>query len=48
MRVVELTHDLVDEAARLHTRIWQVAYRGMVPDEALDALDWRIRRDEMW
>lgn len=46
VRVVELTQDLVDEAARLHTRIWQVAYRGMVPDEALDALDWRTRRDE--
>lgn len=30
----EVTIDQLDEIAQLHTRIWKVAYRGMVPDEA--------------
>jgi len=44
MQLREVTLDDLDEVARLHTRIWQVAYRDMVPDERLDLLDWRDRR----
>jgi len=27
------------EVARVHIRTWQVAYRGLVPDEYLDSLN---------
>jgi GNAT superfamily N-acetyltransferase len=30
--------------ARVHTRSWQVGYRGIVPDSHLDALSWETRR----
>jgi GNAT superfamily N-acetyltransferase len=35
------------DIARLHTHCWRVAYRGILPDGYLDALDSR-RRFEMW
>ena len=31
--------------ALVHTRAWQHAYRGLLPDAWLDGLDWRDRRD---
>lgn len=31
--------------ARVHTTTWQVAYRLLLPDDFLDLLDWRVRRD---
>lgn len=33
--------------ARVHTRSWQSAYRGLLPDEWLDALRWQDRK-ERW
>lgn len=33
------------DLARVHIAAWQVAYRGIVPDEHLDALSWSQRRD---
>lgn len=30
--------------ARVHTRSWQSAYRGLLPDEWLDALRWEDRK----
>ncbi|TWP49962.1 GNAT family N-acetyltransferase [Lentzea tibetensis] len=33
--------------AEVHTRTWQVGYRGVLPDEFLDAMDWR-QRVEPW
>lgn len=33
--------------ASVHTRTWQVGYRGILPDEFLDAMDWR-QRVEGW
>jgi GNAT superfamily N-acetyltransferase len=33
--------------ARVHTRSWQSAYRGIVSDDYLDALAWE-KRFEMW
>jgi ribosomal protein S18 acetylase RimI-like enzyme len=32
-----------DAIAQVHVASWQVAYRGIVPDEHLDGLDWRER-----
>jgi ribosomal protein S18 acetylase RimI-like enzyme len=32
------THEDVAAVARVHVRSWQVAYRGLLPDEYLDAL----------
>ncbi|WP_336923284.1 GNAT family N-acetyltransferase [Aquipuribacter sp. SD81] len=46
----ELRRADVDDAAglaRVHVRAWQAAYRGVMPDEALDALD-VARRTEGW
>jgi ribosomal protein S18 acetylase RimI-like enzyme len=40
----------VEDAAAmgaLHVRAWQAAYRGVMPDEYLDALD-PVARTEMW
>lgn len=31
--------DDAEPLARVHVRSWQVAYRGMIPDEILDSLD---------
>jgi GNAT superfamily N-acetyltransferase len=43
------TVDDADAISQLHVRSWQVAYRGLVPDDYLDAIDWReraaLRRD---
>ena len=47
MSIVELTHDHIDELAQVHTRSWQVGYRGQLPDELLDELD-PARRADMW
>jgi hypothetical protein len=33
--------------ARFHTRSWQIAYRGIVSDDYLDALKWETRF-EIW
>lgn len=33
--------------ARVHTRSWQSAYRGLLPDEWLDGLKWQDRK-ERW
>ncbi len=35
--------DDADAIAQVHVASWQVAYRGIVPDEHLDGLDWRER-----
>jgi GNAT superfamily N-acetyltransferase len=35
------TVDDADAIAQVHVRSWQVAYRGLVPDDHLDAIDWR-------
>jgi GNAT superfamily N-acetyltransferase len=32
-----------DAIAQAHVRAWQVAYRGLISDAHLDALDWRER-----
>ena len=45
MRLREIERADLDEVAQLHTDIWKIAYRGMVPDTALDALEWTHRRD---
>jgi hypothetical protein len=34
-------HGDIESLARVHTRSWQTAYRGLFPDEFLDAMDWR-------
>jgi len=34
--------------ARVHVLGWQETYRGLVPDEALDAPDFVERREQMW
>ena len=39
--------DDAEGIARVHTRSWQVAYRGVVPDAHLDGLSWQ-RRSEGW
>ena len=40
-----------DAIARVQVASWQVAYRGIVPDEHLDGLDWReraeVRREQL-
>src|SRR5215831_6588589 len=39
-----------EDAARIaavHVRAWQVAYRGLMPDQLLDSLS-VARREEMW
>lgn len=43
--VREATIDDAEQIARVHTTTWQVAYRGLLPDDFLDLLDWRVRRD---
>jgi GNAT superfamily N-acetyltransferase len=40
------TPEDADEIARLHTGTWQTAYRGIVPDAALDALSWQDRASQ--
>lgn len=47
MSIVELTDDHIDELAQVHTRSWQVGYRGQLPDDLLDELD-PARRADMW
>jgi GNAT superfamily N-acetyltransferase len=37
------TVDDAEAIAQLHVRSWQVAYRGLVSDDYLDAIDWRER-----
>lgn len=37
----------VESLARVHTRSWQAAYRGLFPDEFLDAMD-RRERPSQW
>ena len=37
----------VDDIARLHVKVWQVAYRGHMPDAHLDGLD-PAKRAAMW
>ncbi len=32
-----------DAIAQVHVASWQIAYRGIVPDDHLDGLDWRER-----
>lgn len=39
MTIRETTGADLDSIAVVHARTWQVAYRGLVPDEYLDALD---------
>jgi len=34
--------------ARVHVRGWQETYRGLLPDEELDAPDFIERRERMW
>lgn len=43
-------HAVLDDAegiARVHTRSWQIAYRGIMSDDYLDALSWETRF-KMW
>lgn len=42
--------DAADAAAiaRVHVRSWQETYRGLMPDEVLDAPDFVERRERMW
>ena len=47
MSIVKLTDDHIDELAQVHTRSWQVGYRGQLPQELLDELD-PARRADMW
>lgn len=37
--------DDAGDLARVHIAAWRAAYRGIVPDEHLDALSWSDRRD---
>lgn len=34
--------------AQLHVQVWQQAYRGLLAQEYLDAMQWRGRREERW
>jgi ribosomal protein S18 acetylase RimI-like enzyme len=48
--MVELRRAVPDDAAAIacvHVRTWQVAYRGLIPDEVLDDLSVE-QREEMW
>ena len=47
MTVRAAAADDADTVAQVHTRSWQSAYRGVVPDSHLDSLDWRTRA-ERW
>lgn len=47
MSIVKLTHDHIDQLAQVHTRSWQVGYRGQLPQDLLDELE-PARRAEMW
>lgn len=47
MTVRRATVDDAEGIAKVHTASWQTAYRGVIPDEFLDAIDWR-RRVERW
>lgn len=42
IRAAELSDS--EGIARVHTRSWQSAYRGLLPDEWLDALRWEDRK----
>jgi len=47
---VEVRRAVPDDAAPIaavHVRAWQVAYRGLMPDDVLDGLSVE-RREEMW
>jgi GNAT superfamily N-acetyltransferase len=37
--------DDAEGIARVHTTSWQEGYRGLLPQDFLDLLDWRARRD---
>jgi hypothetical protein len=39
MQIRRATYEDVEPLARVHVRSWQVAYRGLIPDETLDKLD---------
>jgi ribosomal protein S18 acetylase RimI-like enzyme len=39
MKIRLATTDDADPLAAVHIRTWQVAYRGLIPDETLDSLD---------
>ncbi len=39
MQIRPATSEDVEPLARVHVRSWQVAYRGLIPDETLDKLD---------
>jgi GNAT superfamily N-acetyltransferase len=48
--VVEVRRAVPEDAAPIaavHVRTWQVAYRGLMPDEVLDGLS-VAQREEMW
>jgi ribosomal protein S18 acetylase RimI-like enzyme len=48
--VVEVRRAVLDDAAAIagvHVRTWQVAYRGLMPDEVLDGLSVE-QREEIW
>jgi ribosomal protein S18 acetylase RimI-like enzyme len=48
--MVEVSRAVPDDAAAIasvHVRAWQVAYRGLMPDEVLDGLSVE-QREEMW
>jgi ribosomal protein S18 acetylase RimI-like enzyme len=42
------TVDDAEAIARLHIRVWQVAYRGHIPDDYLDGLDRDLPRRVGW
>lgn len=47
---LEVRRAVADDAAPIaavHVRTWQVAYRGLLPDELLDGLS-VLRREEIW
>jgi ribosomal protein S18 acetylase RimI-like enzyme len=37
--IAPITLDDADEVARVHVRVWQEAYAGLMPDDYLDGLD---------
>ena len=47
MRIREATADDAPDIASVHVRSWQVAYRGLLPDEVLDGLSAQ-GRTELW
>ena len=43
----EATKEDVEQLTKVHILSWQSAYRGLLPDDALDNIDYR-ERNEMW